>query len=382
MKGIYLDYNATTPVAPEVFEAMTPYFQQHYGNPASSSHAWGWMAENAVLKARTQVAKLLNCSAQEITFTSGATESNNLAILGLIKQLQGSHQGSPQAIHILTSVAEHKSVSESFKAAKALGVEVDFLPVNEYGQVRPETVLQALKPHTRLMSFMWVNNEVGSFNPISALAQIAQEKKIYFHCDATQAVGKIPVDLRATHIDLLSLSAHKMYGPKGVGALYVRHSQPKVQLQPLIYGGGQERGLRSGTLNVPGIVGLGKAAELCELLLPTEHDRLTKMRAQFWKSLQEQLPSVKLNGHPSERAANNINIQLPKSLALTLSKLQSLAFSAGSACGSGSTSLSPVLKGMGLSDDAIERSVRISFGRYTLPEELEETVKILKNVFS
>lgn len=380
MNGIYLDYNATTPVAPEVFEAMSPYFQQFYGNPASGSHSWGWMAENAVSKARTQVAKILNCSTQEITFTSGATESNNLAILGLIKQL---HKDSPsQPIHIITSVAEHKSVSETFKAAQEMGVEVEFLPVDQYGRVNVESVLASLKPHTKLMSLMWINNEVGSFNPIEALGRIAKEKQIYFHCDATQAVGKIPVDVQAAQIDLLSLSAHKMYGPKGVGALYVRHTNPRVQLQPLIYGGGQERNLRSGTLNVPGIVGLGKAAELCMELLPTEYSRLTEMREQFWRDLKSAIPALVLNGHPQERAANNLNLQMPKNLALTLGKLQGVAFSAGSACGSGSVALSPVLKGMGLSTNAIERSIRLSFGRYTTTNELKQTVEIFEKAFT
>lgn len=380
MNGIYLDYNATTPVAPEVFEAMTPFFLQHYGNPASASHSWGWMAENAVLKARNQLAKLIHCSAQELTFTSGATESNNLAIFGLVTQLKKENPAQP--VHILSSVAEHKSVTQSLEAVQNLGVEVDFLPVNEFGQVRIEDIINALKPHTKLLSFMWVNNEVGSINPISAIGKIAKEKQIYFHCDATQAVGKIPVSVADAHVDLLSLSAHKMYGPKGVGALYVRQSNPKVQIQPLTHGGGQERGLRSGTLNVPGIVGLGKAAELCEQHLQEEHERLTQMREKFWQDLKAALPEVKLNGHPSERAANNLNIQLPKNLALTLGKLQALAFSAGSACGSGSASLSPVLKAMGLPPEAIERSIRLSFGRYTRPEELEESVKILKNAFS
>ncbi|MGZ3781698.1 MAG: cysteine desulfurase family protein, partial [Pseudobdellovibrionaceae bacterium] len=254
-KNIYLDYNATTPVDPQVFQAMEPYFKEYFGNPASAIHQWGWMAENAVSKARSQVASLIGAKTSEVIFTAGATESNNWCVFGLISKIREENPKEP--IHFITSCIEHSSVMKSMQEAQKMGVEVDFLPVNKFGQVELDAVRKAIKPHTKLMSFIWVNNEIGTINPIPEIAKLAKEHQIYLHTDATQAAGKIPLNVTEMGIDLMSFSAHKIYGPKGVGALYIRSKDPKVQINPLIYGGGQEKGLRSGTLNVPAIVGFG-----------------------------------------------------------------------------------------------------------------------------
>jgi len=378
MNGIYLDYNATTPVDPQVFQAMEPYFKEHFGNPASAGHHWGWVAENAVTKARAQVASLIGAKPLEITFTAGATESNNWVIFGLINKLREENPSEP--IHFITSKVEHSSVMRAMEAARKMGVEVDFLPVNSYGQVEIETIRKAIKPHTKLMSFIWVNNEIGTINPIPEIARLAKEHKIYLHTDATQAVGKIPVDATAMGVDLMSFSAHKIYGPKGIGALYIRSKDPKVQINPFIYGGGQERGLRSGTLNVPAIVGLGVAAEICQNHLAEEAARLLELRHLFWQKIQAAIPGVRLNGHPTERAPNNLNITLPgHKTEQLLPRLQKLGVSTGSACGTGTMVISHVLTGIGLSTDEVQCSLRLSLGRWTTREELLQAVEILKN---
>lgn len=376
-RGIYLDYNATTPVDPQVFRAMEPYFKEYFGNPASAGHHWGWAAENAVAKARTQVASLIGAKSLEITFTSGATESNNWVIFGLLSKLREENPYEP--IHFITSCIEHSSIMKAMAAVQKMGVEVDVLPVNRFGQVELETIRKVLKPHTKLMSFIWVNNEIGTINPIPEIARLAREHKIYLHTDATQAVGKIPVNVTDMGVDLMSFSGHKIYGPKGVGALYMRSKDPKVQINPLIYGGGQEKGLRSGTLNVPGIVGLGVAAEICQQNLPLESARMTELRQFFWMKLQEAIPGVRLNGHPSERAPNNLNITLPgyKTEQL-LSRLQKLGVSTGSACGTGAMVISHVLTGIGLSSEDVQCSLRLSLGRWTTEEELLKATEILK----
>lgn len=378
MNGIYLDYNATTPVDPQVFQAMEPYFKEHFGNPASAGHHWGWVAENAVTKARAQVASLIGAKPLEITFTAGATESNNWVIFGLINKLREENPSEP--IHFITSKVEHSSVMRAMEAARKMGVEVDFLPVNSYGQVEIETIRKAIKPHTKLMSFIWVNNEIGTINPIPEIARLAKEHKIYLHTDATQAVGKIPVDATAMGVDLMSFSAHKIYGPKGIGALYIRSKDPKVQINPFIYGGGQERGLRSGTLNVPAIVGLGVAAEICQNHLAEEAARLLELRHLIWQKIQAAIPGVRLNGHPTERAPNNLNITLPgHKTEQLLPRLQKLGVSTGSACGTGTMVISHVLTGIGLSTDEVQCSLRLSLGRWTTREELLQAVEILKN---
>ncbi|MEK2644754.1 cysteine desulfurase family protein [Bdellovibrio sp. BCCA] len=377
-KGIYLDYNATTPVDPKVFQAMEPYFKEFFGNPASAGHHWGWLAENAVTKARAQVASLIGAKSTEIIFTGGATESNNWVIFGLISKLREENPHEP--IHFITSTVEHSSIMKAMAAAQKMGVEVDFLPVNSFGQVEIETIRKAIKPHTKLMSFIWVNNEIGTINPIPEIARLAKEHRIYLHTDATQAAGKIPVDATEMGIDLMSFSAHKIYGPKGVGALFIRSKDPKVQLNPLIYGGGQERGLRSGTLNVPAIVGFGVAAEICEQNLPEEFAKLTNLREFLWTKLQDAIPGVRLNGHPTERAPNNLNITLPGfKTEQILPRLQKIGVSTGSACGTGAMVISHVLTGLGISVDEVQCSLRISVGRWTTEEELLRAVEILKN---
>ncbi|UXR65078.1 cysteine desulfurase [Bdellovibrio bacteriovorus] len=375
--AIYLDYNATTPVDPRVFASMEPYFKELYGNPASAGHHWGWVAENAIGKARTQVAGLIGARPLEITFTGGATESNNWVIFGLLSKLREENPTAP--IHFITSQIEHSSVMKAMAAVQKQGVEVDFLPVNKYGQVELEAIKKAIKPHTKLMSFIWVNNEIGSINPIPEIARIAREHQIYLHTDATQAAGKIPVNVTEMGIDLMSFSGHKIYGPKGIGALYIRGKDPKVQLNPLIYGGGQERGLRSGTVNVPAVVGFGTACELCQQNLDSEIQHMTELRNFLWQQLQEAIPGVHLNGHPTERSPANLNITLPGiKTEQILPRLQKLGVSTGSACGTGAMVVSHVLRGLGLSADEVQCSLRLSLGRWTTREELSKAAEILK----
>lgn len=377
MESIYLDYNATTPVDPQVFKTMEPYFKLHFGNPASAGHHWGWTAESAVSQARSKIASLIGAKPFEITFTAGATESNNWVVFGLISKIRTENPLEP--IHFITSCVEHSSITKSMAAAQKLGIEVDFLPVNKYGQVEVETVKKAIKPHTKLMSFIWVNNEIGTVNSVQELAAVAKQNQIYFHTDATQAVGKIPVNATDLGIDLMSFSAHKIYGPKGTGALYIRSKDPKVSIDPLIYGGGQEKGLRSGTLNVPAIVGFGTAAEICQNNLQTESQKLTNLRNLFWQKLQTEIPGIQLNGHPEQRAPNNLNITLPnKKTEQILPHLQKLGVSTGSACGTGAMVISHVLKSLGLSTDEIQSSLRLSLGRWTTEEEINQATEILK----
>lgn len=379
--AIYLDYNATTPVAPQVFAAMEPYFKDLFGNPSSASHQWGWTAESAVQKARSQVARLIGAAPHEIYFTSGATEANNWALFGLITKIKAENPNEP--IHILSSNAEHSSVLQTLKMAQSLGVEVDFVPVDSTGRIHIDDIKKSLKPHTKLLSFIWVNNEVGTINPISELVELAKENKIYLHTDGTQAVGKIPVNVQNIEVDLLSFSAHKIYGPKGVGVLFIRSKNPKVQINAHIMGGGQERGLRSGTLNVPGIVGMGKAAEIAEEILSEQHKLQEELRSYFCDLLKAEIPNVQINGHPSERVANTLNLFLPQyHPARSLGGLQNLGVSAGSACASGSVSLSHVLKAMGKSDSHIESSIRISMGRETTKEDIQEAVATLKKLMT
>lgn len=375
---IYFDYNATTPVDPEVFADMEPYFKQHFGNPASAGHTWGWAAEAAVAKGRDQVASLIGAKPQEVIFTSGATESNNWAVFGLLSKLREINPQEP--VHFITSNVEHSSIMKAMAALGRWNVDVDFLPVDSFGQVHVEQVKKALRPHTRMMSFIWVNNEIGTINPIGELAALAKENRIYLHTDATQAVGKIPLNVTEMGIDLMSFSAHKIYGPKGIGALYIRGKDPKVQLDPLIYGGGQERGLRSGTINVPGVVGFGKAAEICRLQGAYESSRILELKQSLWRQLQESIPGVKLNGHPSVRAVNNLNITLPNvKTEKLLGHLQKLGVSTGSACGTGAMVISHVLTGIGLSNEEVQCSLRLSLGRWTTAEEITRATEVLKS---
>jgi cysteine desulfurase len=379
-KPIYLDYNATTPIDPRVLEIMMPYFTEHFGNSASSQHMWGWSASRAVEKARKQVASLLSTEPAEIFFTSGATEGNNWVFQSLFHQWQESGEGG--RFHILSSPVEHSSVMKTLEYLKKLGAVVEFVPVNSYGQVDASEVEKRIQPDTRLMSFIWANNEIGSLNPIQELGRIAHQHKVYLHSDATQAVGKIKVNLQESLVDFVTLSAHKIYGPKGVGALYIRSKNPRIELQPLIWGGGHEKGLRSGTVNVPGVAGLGAACEICNHEMAADSARLTGLRDQFLKQLFQEIPSVRWNGHPSQRVYTNMSLTFPnQSLEQALPVLMRLGFSTGSACHSGSMAGSYVLKAIGFSDGDMASTLRLSLGRFTTPEDLSETLILLKKAF-
>lgn len=367
---IYMDYHATTPVDPRVFEAMTPYFTEIFGNAASRNHAFGWQAEEAVEIARKNVAKLIGATSKEIVFTSGATESNNLAIKGVAEMYQ--EKGN----HIITVVTEHKAVLDSCKHLEKQGCRVTYLPVDKYGLVDLDALRNAITDKTVLISVMMANNEIGVIQPIAEIGKIAREHGVLMHTDAVQAVGKIPVNVDKLNIDLLSMSAHKMYGPKGVGALYVRRKNPRVMLSPIIDGGGHERGMRSGTLNVPGIVGLGKAAELAYLEMPEEMERVAALRDKLQESIFKQIPEVYINGHPTKRLPGNLNISFAyvegESLLMGLSDV---AVSSGSACTSASLEPSYVLKALGVGEELAHSSLRFGLGRFNTEEEVNFTIE-------
>lgn len=379
-KKIYLDYHATTPTDPRVVESMLPYFTERFGNTMSSSHSWGWAAEEAITKARRQIADLLHCKPSEIYFTSGATESNNWVVRGLIDQIRSEEPDAK--IHMITGNAEHSSVLNTFKAAqKNWNVEVDFVKVDCNGKVPVEQVKKLIKPYTRLISVTWVQNEIGTVNDIEAIGQLARENKIYFHTDGTQAVGKLPIDLEAMPIDLLACSAHKFYGPKGVGFLYQRSAAPKVRIQPLFYGGGHERGERSGTLNTPGVVGMGMACEILSKEMSIEMPRQKALRDRLLAGLLK-LPHARLNGHPVERSAININISfLGKKTESVLAQLSSLGFSSGAACMSGNWSATPVLRAIGVSDEQAQGTIRLSVGRWTTEQDIDQALELLVKAF-
>lgn len=363
---IYMDNNATTRVDPRVLEAMLPCFTERYGNAASRNHSFGWAADEAVDLAREQVAGLIGASPREIVFTSGATESNNLALKGVAAMYRD------RGNHLVTAVTEHKAVLDPARRLEREGFTVTFLPVDQYGRVSPEQVAAALTDRTILVSIMAANNEIGTLQPLTAIGRLCKERGVLFHSDATQAVGKIPIDVEAMGIDLLSLSAHKMYGPKGVGALYVRRRDPRVRLEPLFDGGGHERGLRSGTLNVPGIVGLGKACDLCREEMSAEAVRLTVLRDRLQAGMQEQLEDVFLNGHPGERLPGTVNLSFAyvEGEALMMG-IKDVAGSSGSACTSASVEPSYVLRALGIGDDLARGSLRFGLGRFNTEEEVE-----------
>jgi cysteine desulfurase len=373
---IYLDYHATTPVDPEVLKTMLPYFTEVFGNAASRNHEFGWTAEAAVENARAQIAKLIGASEKEIIFTSGATESNNLSLLGVAEMYKDKGN------HIITTPVEHKAILDTCQFLESKGFEVTYLPVDQYGQVSAEQIREAITPKTILVSVMFANNEIGSINPIAEIGKVCKEKGVIFHTDAVQAIGKTTVDVSAQNIDLLSLTAHKIYGPKGVGALYVRRKGPRVRLAPQIHGGGHERGMRSGTLNVPGIVGFGKAAELCMKNMATEIPRIKALRDKMWADLQEALDEIYLNGHPTERLPNNLNVSFAfvegESMMMGMKEL---AVSSGSACTSASLEPSYVLKAIGVGEDLAHTSIRFGLGRFTTLEEVEyATQKVIATV--
>ncbi|MBN8554684.1 MAG: IscS subfamily cysteine desulfurase [Deltaproteobacteria bacterium] len=378
-KTIYLDNHATTPVDPAVLDEMIPYFTQTFGNAASRNHRFGWTAEEAVEKARLQIAQMIGANPKEIIFTSGATESNNLAIRGVAEMYRSKGN------HIITTVIEHKAVIDTAKYLETQGFEITFLPVDKFGMVRPEDVKNAITDKTILISVMTANNEIGTINPIAEIGALAKERGIIFHTDAVQAIGRIPVNVDDLKVDLLSISAHKIYGPKGVGALYIRRKNPRVRLSPIIFGGGHERGMRSGTLNVPGIVGFGKAIELAAKLMPEESKRLQKMRDRLHEALMAQLDEVTLNGHPEKRLSNNLNLSFAyvEGEALMMA-IPEIAVSSGSACTSASLEPSYVLKAMGIGEDLAHSSLRFGLGRFTTEEEInfaiEKTVAAVKKL--
>jgi cysteine desulfurase len=367
---IYLDNHATTRPDPRVVEAMRPYFEEEFGNASSKTHPFGWHAEEAVNKARTQVARLLNADPKEIVFTSGATESDNLAILGALR----GH--ADRGDHLITAATEHPAVLDVARHAESQGIRLTVLPVDRHGRVSPDAVRDACTDKTVLVSIMAANNEVGTLAPLEAIGRLCKERGILFHTDAAQAAGKIPLDVQALGIDLLSISGHKIHGPKGVGALYVRRRDPRVRLEPLQFGGGQERGLRPGTLNVPGIVGLGKALDLAHAVLRDEAARLEGLRGRLEKGLLERLDGVVLNGDPEHRLPNNLNLSFTgvEGEALLLS-LEGIAVSSGSACTSSTREPSHVLKAMGVSDTMAQTSIRFGLGRETTEAEIDTVIE-------
>jgi len=367
---IYMDYHATTPVDPRVFETMKPFFTEHFGNAASRNHPFGWEAEEALEIARKQVADLIGATSKEIIFTSGATESNNLAIKGVAEMYR--ERGN----HIITAVTEHKAVLDSCKRLEKYGYHVTYLPVDKDGLLDPEDVKKAITDKTILITIMMANNEIGVIQPIAEIAKVAKERSIIMHTDAVQAVGKIPFNVNELNVDLVSMSAHKMYGPKGVGALYVRRKNPRVQISPIIDGGGHERGMRSGTLNVPGIVGFGKAAEIAGAEMEEETKRIERLRDKLRDGIMNNIPEVYINGHPTKRLPGNLNVSFAyvegESL---LMGIKDIAVSSGSACTSASLEPSYVLKALGVGEELAHSSIRFGLGRFNTDEEVDFTIK-------
>ena len=373
---IYLDSHSTTPTDPRVLETMLPYFTEKFGNAASRNHAFGWEAEEVVDLARKQLARLIHADSKEIIFTSGATESNNLALKGAVEMYR------EKGDHIITNSTEHRAVIDTAKALETRrGLKVTYLPVDKAGMISPDDVRNAITDKTILISIMLANNEIGTINPVKEIGKIAKEKGILFHCDATQGVGKIPVNVQEMGIDLMSFTSHKLYGPKGVGALYVRKKAPRVRLVPMIDGGGHERGMRSGTLPVPLVVGFGKACELCEQEMATEAVRLGALRDRLQAGIVSALEEVYLNGHPTERLPHNLNLSFAyvegESL---LMGLKEIALSSGSACTSATLEPSYVLRALGVGSDLAHSSIRFGLGRFNTEEEVDYTITRLIEV--
>lgn len=363
---IYMDYQATTPLDARVFEAMRPYFLERFGNPHSVSHRFGWEAEAGVEAARKQAAALINADPKGLIFTSGATESNNLAIKGVMEARASRRP------HLVTVATEHKCVLESARAMEQRGVRVTLLGVDEDGLLNLEDLRRAVGPETALVSVMAVNNEIGVIQPLAEIGEICREADAYFHCDAAQAVGKIPLDVEAMRIDLLSISAHKMYGPKGVGALWVCRSRPRVRLIPQMSGGGQEAGLRSGTLSPPLCVGLGEAARIAGAEMAQEADRITRLMDRFRSKLLAAHPAIVVNGHQTQRWPGNLNLSFPGlDGERLLSELRDLAVSSGAACASATTGPSYVLEALGQPRELAQSAIRFGIGRFTTGEEID-----------
>lgn len=373
---IYMDNNATTRVDPQVVERMLPFFTEQYGNAASRTHAYGWKAEEAVAEARRQVAELIGASAREIVFTSGGTESDNLALKGVAAMYR------PKGNHLITVATEHKAVLDPCRRLAREGFNVTFLPVDRHGRITDEQVAAALTDATILVSVMAANNETGTLQPIADIGRLCKERGVLFHTDAVQAAGKIPLDVEEMGIDLLSLSAHKIYGPKGVGALYVRRRQPRVRPEPIIDGGGHEGGLRSGTLPVPLVVGFGYACELARAAMTEEAARLLRLRQRLGAGIMERLPGVTVNGHPTEHLPGTLNLSFAgvDGGALMVG-MRTVAVSSGSACTSAEPEPSYVLRAMGIDEELARSSIRFGLGRFTTAEEVDAVIEeVVRNV--
>ncbi|XAM01160.1 IscS subfamily cysteine desulfurase [Phycisphaeraceae bacterium D3-23] len=378
---IYLDHNATTPMDPRVLDAMLPYFTEKFGNSASRNHSFGWAAEDGISNAREQVANLIGASAKEIVWTSGSTESNNLAIKGVADMYKKKGR------HIITAIHEHKAVLDPCKRLQKEGYDVTWLEPDADGIITAKQVEEALRDDTILVTIMWANNELGTINEVPEIGKMLRDKyserdKPVFHTDATQWVGKMPTDVQRDGIDLLSASAHKMYGPKGVGCLYVRRRRPRVRLTPIIDGGGHERGMRSGTLNVTGIVGMGAACDIAGREMDTEQQRLLKLRTRLEDGITGKIETAVVNGHATRRLPGTSNISFPyvegESLMMAIKEI---AVSSGSACTSASLEPSYVLKALGLGDELAHSSIRFGLGRFTTEEQIDYTIeKVVKNV--
>ena len=367
---VYLDHNATTPCDPRVVEAMLPYFSTSYGNAASRHHSFGWVAEEAVDHAREQVARLIGAEPKEIIFTSGATEGDNLALKGVFEMYAGKGK------HIITCNIEHKAVMDTCSYIESKGGEVTWLEVKSNGLIDLSELEAAIRTDTILISIMYANNEIGTIMPMKEICEIAKRKGILIFTDATQAVGKIPIDVNKTGIDLMAFSAHKMYGPKGVGALYVRRKNPRVKLSAQLHGGGHERGMRSGTLNVPGIVGFGKACEICQMEMTGEIARVSRLRDKLQAGLLR-IEGTSVNGDINNRLPHvtNISFKHADGEGLMMSLNKNIALSTGSACTSASIEPSYVLKALGLEDELAHSTIRFGLGRYTTEEEIDYTVE-------
>jgi len=379
---IYLDHHATTSVDEAVVEEMKPYFTENYGNPASEDHIYGANAKKAVNESREKIAEAVNSRPEEIIFTGGATESDNLAIKGAAEYAADHDKGS----HIITSVTEHEAVLETCEALEENGFETTYLPVDKHGKVDPSDVEDAIRDDTVLISIMAANNEIGTTAPLKEIGEISKENQVLFHTDAVQAIGYLPIDVEEMGIDLMSISGHKIYGPKGIGALYVRRRNPKVKLKPLLHGGGHERGWRSGTLNVPSIAGFAKAVELADQNMEERTSHVDELTSYMWNRLNDELDDIVLNGHPKDRIPNNLNISFTgvENKALVKNLQPEIAVSAGSACTTGQVEASHVLQAITDDEDRWHNAIRFGFGKDNTKEEIEyatdEVIKIVNRL--